>query len=404
MTQHRQPWRGLVLLGAVGVAWWVGSVPDAHAQLGVFDMGSSDGGDAGFIEVKKYLSNPWRQDAGPDSGPSWIDKIKKLQGGSTTGFLRERAPNIADMTESDASVMPWGGDGGSSLSSFTLPSFGADIDAGVPDAGPVVAPAVRIARGTDEVTPFTAFRAPSGTSWGRLPLATQARLKTALAGVPRLRFDALTRTQVRAAWEALTEERGWFQGAPAFLLSEVGTPVPARLVVLGILTRPDGPVFYGGFAAPRDGVQPVSPRVVLAASANVGRRPPQLTRPAVAARLRDALDAYARQAPPPFGRDAPPRVGTLRAVVVRMPGTFRVEVQAQEARPPHASSLLCMELTADANGKVLARKDWSPVCDHHPIVAVDADGDGVDEVLWRDGPLRVLRRYPDGPTLDEDPT
>jgi hypothetical protein len=396
-VKHGTPWLGLALLLLVG---WMAWPTRASAQLGVFGADNPDGGDGGgFLAPRRYITNPWKQDAGNvDSGPGLADIFKPFQGG-TGGFLKTRAPAINDLMDSDASFLP-GGDGGFG---FSIPSFGADIDAGQKDPGPVVAPLLRVARAYDDVTALTTVRAPHGTVWSRLPDDAQPRLKAAWPmrnGAPApFRFDVLKREERTRLWAAASSSRGSQEGAAAFILSPVGTPVTAHLVVLGAR----GGVFYGGFAAPRDGVQPVDPRVVMQQSGNVGRfKVAQPPRPSTNARLLAGLNQLSVRMGAPFGREQPPALGTPRVAVLRTSSGMRVEVQVQEARAPRSAPPVCFEVSLDGDGHILAQKDWSPVCDHWPVTAIDVDGDGLDEALWREGGALVLRRYPGGEVLDQD--
>ncbi len=408
----RRPYAGLALLVGM-VSWLLFHAPGpARAQLGVFGTGDDpDGGDGGgLLSPRRFIDNPWKRDAGSgDSGPGLTDMFKRFQGGGGA-YLRDRAPALADLVDSDASFLPSNGDGGSGGGfNFSIPSFGANVDAGVPDAGPVVAPVVLVARPFSHVTPVTAFQAPHGTVWARLPPASQTAVLAAWpldpAGKPvAARMDALTREQRALLWRGAASTPGFSQGAAAFILSDVGTPVAARLVALGVRNVAGQRVFYAGFAAPRDGVQPVSPRVVLAASGNVGRfQLPQPPRAQVGRGVRASLAQLAAVGGLPFGRTRPPQVGAVAMAVARAPGGGRVELQVQEANPPAGMAPLCFEATVDARDKLLRHAPWSPVCDHLPVAAVDVDGDGQDEVLWREGMTLVLRRHPEGTVLDMDP-
>lgn len=389
------PWTGLLLCS--GALWLFFQTPSARAQLGVFSMGGEDGGDGGFLSnPKKVLSNPWKEDAGNiDSGPGVMDSFKRFQG-SSGGFLATRAPTIAEIMDSDASVLG-GEDAGSLASRFdiTIPNFGADIDAGVRDAGPIYAPVVLIARNSAEVRPVTSYVVPPKSVWALLPSEIDGALKSSLAGDGgRKAKGELSRAEVEALWQSAARHRGWREGAPAFLVSDVGGPIAARLIALGV--SPDGH-FYGAFIAPRDATQSLDPKVVLAASGNVGKYPkPQPIRQRTNSAFRKVVDLSLARLGVPFGMD-PPVVGTLTSVVARGSKAARVEVHVRERRRP-----LCAELTLDEDGRLLRSAPWSPVCDHIPLTAVDVDGDGVDEIIWREGAHRVLRRE-DGSVVAEDP-
>lgn len=392
------PWTGLILLGVL--FYVVTRPPSARAQLGAFSLsGDEDGGDSGLLaNPRKFLSNPWKEDAGNiDSGPGLVDTFKSFQGGSSGGFLQKRAPTIAEMVDSDASMFGGGDDAGSIASrfDFDLPSFGANIDAGVKDAGPVVKPIVLIARPVREIIPLTAFTVPYAAVWGAVPDGLNADLHAALrADGGRVQGNALTKEQIAALWDTAARHRGWRAGAPAFLVGDVGLPVSAKLVALGVSREGR---FYAAFVVPRDGQRMTSPRVVLAASGNIGKvTTPQPFRPTPKPVFRDAIDAAIKRIDVPFGMD-PPRPGATHTIVVKGLAGARAEVHVQDARRP-----LCSELTLDERGQVTRSVPWSPVCDHKAIAAIDVDGDGVDEVIWQEGKRRVLRRE-DGTVVAEDP-
>lgn len=392
------------------VGWGLaGVVNHAHAQLAVFGLSDDAGPEAG---PRKLFTNPWRADAGnADGGESglagMVRKLKGTGGGGGSSFLKERAPAIAEWMDSDASILPGGKDGGGM--SFELPAFGAKLDGGIPDAGPVVKPVVRVARPREQVTPLTSLAVPPGLVWAAVPEAVQQRLPQVWprreGGKPvPPRYQAWSAEERAKLWSLVAREPGWQEGAPAFLLGEAGRPVKASLVALG--TRVDAQRrlwLYAGFAAARDAIQPVNPRVVLAASNNVGDAwPIQPYRTVPGERVRRLVNAWRDRLEVPFGFGKP-RPDVVSAVSIRADGGWLTEVHVQEAPHPGGRPPLCFAFTLDGTGRALNQPSWSPVCGWRPVAAVDVDADNLDEMVWMDGENLVLRRYPQGAVIHADP-
>ncbi|MEW5851160.1 MAG: hypothetical protein AB2A00_20400 [Myxococcota bacterium] len=408
---RRRPVPGLLMLAAGLGALVLSS--RAEAQLGVFGGGGDDGG-GGFLsninpESGPMFRNPWRADGGPetDSGGGLASIFSGFKGG-TGGFLKTRAPHIADWIDSDGSV--FASDGGGfrqSLREFQLPSFGAAIDAGTPDIGPVVAPQVRVARPREQVEVLTSMVAPNQMVWAHVPPSVQQAMTTDLAardgGTPKvLSYDTLTRAERTALWAAAAKQKGWSEGHPAFLLGESGKPIAGKLVALGARAGGDGKTwFYAGFVTPRAYMQPLSPRVVLVGTANVGRYPVPQPRRAetVPPDVRAAVDAVVAALPVPQGRGRP-KVGRVQVVLPRTGTATHALVRVTEARKKLP---LCMTLSLDEKRRPRDTTAWSSDCQQGALAAVDVEGDGVDEVVWQEGERLVLRRYPGGEVLDEDP-
>lgn len=415
MMDRRVPAGGVVAWMGLLAAWLANPPNAAHAQLGFFgsdsdDGGSGDAGDAGpypFLRPRKLVSNPWKADAGPqgDAASGIESAFAPFRRGS---YVKDRAPAISALTDEDGGLLSSsGGDAGGGPSfdfNVELPSFGADIDAGPRDAGPVVAPDLRIARPRDFATPLTSGSVPEGTRWARLPDTVQPLLWSTVQQNPTASYSALTRAQRDQLWKTVDADAR-YRTHWGFILGEGGAPVPARLSAVGM--RAEGPGragFYGAWAHPRSERAAVGGVLVFAGSRNMGPwRKPRPLRTPVNANFHRAVGAVARATEAPVGIRGPLAAGQVDSAVIHTREGTVVEVMIHESRPPAGRPALCMDLLLSADGHILRRGTWSPLCDPAPVTATDADGDGVDEVLWRVGSRLSLRTYPQGTLLDEDP-
>ena len=395
---------GLVAVAGLAAAAHLCSGPLARAQFGLGDDATDggDGGDGGggMFAPRKYFTNPWRVEAGPDTD-SGYEAMFRGYGGSS--YLRDRAPHLADLMDSDGGFMPAGGDGGGSTAmdfDFDLPSFGADLDAGVRDAGPVQAPQFRVALPRDWASPLTTLAVPHAARWVALPAAMQQPLADLLGS---LNPSTLTRAQRRNLWRPVHADPLW-RPRRGFMVGSTGTPAPAHLVAVGYRLVDGRARFYGAFVTPRDGRSLTDAHAVLAATANAGPYAvPQPARPPLNPRFHKGVERLAVATEPPAGWPGPLRAGRVHAVVVRVKDGYRVEALVEQAGDVHGQPRMCLQLQLDGKGHLLKVQPWSPVCEPLPVAAVDVDGDGMDEVVWRSSQQWWLQRYPQGAVLDQDP-